>query len=537
MDGRLDHVVDRTGNTTAFGYTPSGKVQSVAYPNGLNVGFTYDLHDRLTGMSDPMGNTTYGYDGHNRLLSVADAQNATVGYNYDPASNVTKITYPDGKTVSYTYDALNRISTVSIDWLSEIASYFYDAAGRLTGISQFNGTVVTPGYDNANRLTSLTNYSGSATITGYAYTLDNNGNRTRINATGALPPANVAQNISYNYTANGNRLTNLGSTALTYDAEGQLQSEGTASYTFDGAHRLTAYGTSSFSYDGASRRLKVTRGGVTKKYVHDASGNLLVEEDGTGKILKYFIYGKGLLAWVDASAGAVYCYHFDGNGNTVAVTDANQKIVNKYSYSPYGVIDGRIETQPQPFTYVGQYGVFDEGNGVYYMRARYYDANAKRFISEDPSRFDGGDVNLYAYVKGNPIMLNDPLGLCAGNTFWGTVGTMWNGVQTAVSGGVQGVASIAANGPPEAQALLGLAGLTTIGPIVAAGGIVAAPPAAAVISSAVIASPVTTVALSYGPQINQAGIMATDFLSGYLPGTPPPTRAGYAGWVYGYFAP
>src|SRR5208337_2215939 len=176
-----------------------------------------------------------------------DAQGATVGYTtYDAASNLKVLTYPDGKTVTYTYDALNRLSTVSIDWLSEIASYFYDNAGRLTGISQFNGTIVTPGYDNANRLTSLANYSngGSTTITGYGYTLDNNGNRTGISATGALPPANAAQDISYEYTPHGNRLTYFSSAVLTFDADGQLQNNGSTVYTFDGAQRLTGYGTS-----------------------------------------------------------------------------------------------------------------------------------------------------------------------------------------------------------------------------------------------------------------------------------------------------
>ncbi|MDQ7837777.1 MAG: RHS repeat-associated core domain-containing protein [Thermodesulfobacteriota bacterium] len=54
-----------------------------------------------------------------------------------------------------------------------------------------------------------------------------------------------------------------------------------------------------------------------------------------------------------------------------------------------------------------------EPNGFYYMRARYYDPNVGRFISEDPIGFEGGDVNLYAYVGNNPIMSNDPLGLCA----------------------------------------------------------------------------------------------------------------------------
>jgi RHS repeat-associated protein len=411
--GNLQTTTDRNGGVTTYGYTPSSKVQSIAYPGNLNVSLTYDLGDKLTAMIDSMGGTSYGYDGYNRLNSVTDAQGATVGYTYDAAGNLTQLTYPGGKTVGYTYDALNRLKTVTINWLSgtPVATYFYDNAGRITGISQFNGTIVTPGYDNANRMTSLNNYANGSVMTGYIYTLDNNGNRTTINATGALPPANVAQNISYTYSSTGNRLTNFSSTALSYDNDGQLQTEGSTSYTFDGANRLTAYGTSSFSYDGANHRLKATRSGTTNKYVYDAAGHLLVEEDGNGNILMYFIYGKGLLAWVDAS-GNMYCYHFDGNGNTVAVTDVNQKVVNKYSYSPYGVVEGRFELKPQPFTYVGQYGVYDESGGIYCMRARYYDANAKRFISEDPMGLGGGDTNLYTYVKNSPLMRIDPLGMC-----------------------------------------------------------------------------------------------------------------------------
>jgi len=66
---------------------------------------------------------------------------------------------------------------------------------------------------------------------------------------------------------------------------------------------------------------------------------------------------------------------------------------------------------PQPFKFVGQYGVMAETDGFYYMRARYYDPEVGRFISEDPMGFDGGDVNLYAYAGNNPVMLVDPLGL------------------------------------------------------------------------------------------------------------------------------
>jgi len=36
-----------------------------------------------------------------------------------------------------------------------------------------------------------------------------------------------------------------------------------------------------------------------------------------------------------------------------------------------------------------------------------------QYMSEDPLGFNGGDLNLYAYVGNNPIMGVDPLGLCA----------------------------------------------------------------------------------------------------------------------------
>gem|GEM_PF-3947841 len=44
------------------------------------------------------------------------------------------------------------------------------------------------------------------------------------------------------------------------------------------------------------------------------------------------------------------------------------------------------------------------------MRARYYDADIGRFISQDPIGFEGDDVNLYAYAGGNPLRFIDPTG-------------------------------------------------------------------------------------------------------------------------------
>ena len=54
---------------------------------------------------------------------------------------------------------------------------------------------------------------------------------------------------------------------------------------------------------------------------------------------------------------------------------------------------------------------FDVESGLYYYRARYYDAKIGRFISKDPIGFAGGDVNVYGYVGNSPTNWVDPWGL------------------------------------------------------------------------------------------------------------------------------
>ena len=207
----------------------------------------------------------------------------------------------------------------------------------------------------------------------------------------------------------------------------------------EGEHRLTGIGADAFYYDGTGNRLKAVRGGVTTQYVYDANGNLLAEADQTGAITAYYIYGQGLLGRI-TPGGQSYSYHFDGTGHTVAMTGASGGIVNQYSYSPYGQLLAKQEAIPQPFTYVGQLGVMTEPNGLYYMRARYYDPSTGRFISEDPIGLDGG-TNLYAYAANNPVLLNDPNGQCpwcVGAVIGGAIGGTANALGTYFSGGSAG---------------------------------------------------------------------------------------------------
>ncbi|MGB2677462.1 MAG: RHS repeat-associated core domain-containing protein [Candidatus Acidiferrum sp.] len=80
-----------------------------------------------------------------------------------------------------------------------------------------------------------------------------------------------------------------------------------------------------------------------------------------------------------------------------------------YTYDSFGNIVATTGSLTNSFRYTGR--EFDTETSLYYYRARYYDPQSGRFISEDPIGFDGGDVNVYRYSFNNPIVLVDPSGL------------------------------------------------------------------------------------------------------------------------------
>ena len=64
-----------------------------------------------------------------------------------------------------------------------------------------------------------------------------------------------------------------------------------------------------------------------------------------------------------------------------------------------------MEKMVNPIRYSGEY--YDEESNMVYLRARYYDIESRRFISEDPAK-DG--VNWYVYCGNSPVMFVDPSG-------------------------------------------------------------------------------------------------------------------------------
>ena len=115
---------------------------------------------------------------------------------------------------------------------------------------------------------------------------------------------------------------------------------------------------------------------------------------------------------VDEDDNYLY-YHFNNIGSTTAVTGEDGKIVHAFTYGTYGeLLSG--DTHGILFLYNGRYGVETDGSGLYYMRARYYNPEIKRFINQDVIEgniTNSPSLNKYAYCQGNPVSLLDPFGL------------------------------------------------------------------------------------------------------------------------------
>ena len=309
--------------------------------------------------------------------------------------------------MNYTWDNANRLTQITQG--SATVTIGYDNANRRTSLTLPNGIVAAYGYDAASRVTSITYTQGQTTIGNLTYTYDANGRRTSMG--GSLARVNLPAAVSSaTYNAN-NQLTNWNGTTLTYDLNGNLTNDGATGYTWDARNRLSAFGSTSFAYDSFGRR---TLNPTGKSFVYD--GLNTVEELSGSTVTANLLTGLGVdEIFTRTDSAGVRNFLTDALGSTLALTDSSGTTQTQYTYEPFGKTTSGGASNTSTFQYTGRE---NDGTGLYYYRARYYHPTLQRFISEDPARLSGGDVNFYAYVTESPTGLTDPLGE-AGITRWG----------------------------------------------------------------------------------------------------------------------
>ncbi len=417
----LTSFINGRDQEISYQYDDAGRLVSSTGPEGT-CSYTYDDNSNILSKTDTAGTVSYEYDGLNRITEYTDIYNNTINYQYDEVGNLTSITYPGNKTVQYQYDANNQLILVT-DWANRITTYTYDDNGRLETTARPDGSVETRAYDAAGRLIQISDVKADETIINqFDYTYDAVNNITE--ETGANiegPDLDLSPSATMTY-GEDNRLATYNSQAVTYDADGNMTNGplngSMVTYQYDSHNRLTAVGDTEYTYDANNNRVEVDNNGDITRYVVNPNANLsqiLMETDENGVVKSYYIYGLGLIGKEDVTTTptAYVNYHFDSRGSTVALTDETGAVTDLYNYGSYREIIQWTGMTDNIFQYIGEYGVVTDDNGLYHMRARYYNPEINRFINEDTvlgSIDHLQSLNRYAYVKGNPIRYVDPEG-------------------------------------------------------------------------------------------------------------------------------
>ncbi|MEL7641055.1 MAG: RHS repeat-associated core domain-containing protein [Solidesulfovibrio sp.] len=394
-------------------YDDDGRLSAKRYDTATAASYVWDANGRLRSVTDAVGTQTFSRDLAGRITHIAYADGQTLGIAYDTADNATSVTYPGGLTVTTTYDGLNRPTGVSFG--SQSLTLAYDASGHLTGESRSSGVQSLYGFDASGRLVSLSHKKGSTVIADLAYARDAAGQVSSESGVWPLTPRPSGTTASATYDA-ADQVATWKSDAYSYDTLGNLiaiRGSRTFDATYDQESRpttLTLGGkTRTYTYDGLGNRVRIQIGTATRNLHHDHWGRVVFETDASGQVTINYIYaGNRLVASGTTAVG--FRFHLqDKTGNTLALTDAAGAVVGRYAYSPYGAVSNHSGAATS-FTAVGAYGVMDEGDALFFMQNRYYDATTGRFIRRDPIGLSGG-VNLYRYAENNPISRIDPSGL------------------------------------------------------------------------------------------------------------------------------
>jgi RHS repeat-associated protein len=453
--GELASIRNRRGQITLMKRDASGRIIRKITAEGRTNDFTYDAHGNLSGIVDSLlGTTTLTYDERDLLSSLTYPDGKGFTFQHDLAGRRISRTSLDGYTLKYFYDTLGRLEHLEDGTGRQIIRYTYDTVGRLAREDKGNGTGTSYDYDAASRIARLTNFgTNGAILSRFDYTYDPDGNQSSIatlsgsdsftyDAVGQLTAASYAngRSVTYAYDAAGNRTVvndngtnqlysanNLneysvaGDASLGYDADGNLtnrtDSSGTTSFQYDSENRLIAVvtptnGTWQYTYDAFGNRISSTHAGQTVSFLNDPIKRVdrVAEYKGDGTLIAHYDYGFGLVCRTDGNGSNGY-YDFDGNGSTREITDGQGSVENTYDYDAFGAVVQAHELLPNPFGFSGHFGVFSDGSGTVYMRARAYAPALGRFLQIDPSGLRASASTLgYAYAGNNPMGRVDPMG-------------------------------------------------------------------------------------------------------------------------------
>jgi RHS repeat-associated protein len=403
------HVIQKTDThqsgkafSVRYGWNPdTGRLDSLTYPSGRIINFSYDDAGRINGISETTGPiaTNIAYTPFGPPQSWTWGNGAPNTRSFDTDGRMTRfIALPENPT------------TTAVELDERILEY--DDAGRLVSIQHAGNTNRTHnlGYDDLDRVRTW-----NRGTTSRAYNYDANGNREDLTISGT--PYN------YDVAPASNRLVNtqgpLPVRNFSYDAAGNILADGQVSYVYNDLGRLTeatvGTKTAKYTYDGLGQRIRKTGAG-NFHYVYDEAGHLIGSYDKGGDPIQEYVYLGDMPLAVLSQAGDNKMVHYiytDQIMKPWAITDVLNQAVWKWDTSPFGEMPASQNPEDLGafnfnLRFPGQH--YDKETGLFYNYFRDYDPQTGRYMQSDPIGLEGG-MNTFAYVLNSPIMRIDPKGL------------------------------------------------------------------------------------------------------------------------------
>jgi RHS repeat-associated protein len=343
---------------------------------------TYRPRLEITYKIDPL--VTYFYDEFGRKTTSKYASGVAETNTYDSNRGwLTARTYNDG-----TYDIFkieHPIATI-------------DQAGNITQQRMTRYPDAAKTYDfTVDSLYRISSFKENGTLV-QSYRYDDNGNLTTFTGTGK----------TMTYGGPNNRLTGDGSRTFVFDEIGRVKQIGSTNLTYDIFSNMITYGSNTYIYDAFDQRIRKTENGAKTYYI--TSGMDVLEEYGTDDTTPtaIYIYGlDGMIAKIDPDTGYYWIYK-DQLGSLRLASGVSGNSTMKRDYYPFGV-DKTAAGDQVAYKFTGK--ELDNGIGLYYFGARYYDPSIGRWIVPDPA---GQGFSPYAYCGNRPLYYVDK----DGNFFW-----------------------------------------------------------------------------------------------------------------------
>lgn len=273
-------------------------------------------------------------------------------------------------------------------------------------------------YDDFNRLSAANESDNITGQANYSYAYDRFGNRWQQNGPSSM---------MLSFSGNNNRID--AANGVSYDAVGNVigyhpPAGDTFSYAYDAENRLTSVtdqttgNQTCYTYDANGQRVERTyncgtNNSYSRDFIYDLGGHQISQVEGSNVWDHGDVYAGGQLLATYVWDGTMYFNYPDQLGSSRERVDITGAGHEGCTSLPFGELTCSGD-DPSPMHFTGQEHDFE--SGLDNFKARHYDSGFGRFMSPDPTGIFLGDLNdpqqlnLYAYVRGNPINRVDPMG-------------------------------------------------------------------------------------------------------------------------------